>query len=151
MTSTCHFSTDDYINFVANTERSKRTLKFNSLDSISRKLVWSKLCAFLLAVFSLFDVFSEHSRRNCHGHKLLEQQFTCVRNMHLNNISLVLASSTLERVLFKISNRDQPTTLANMNPVRITLVKQSFLKKMSSTMSNHAVPFHFTKPKPTIT
>lgn len=71
--------------------------------------------------------------------------------MYLHNVSFVLATSALERILLQICNCYQPTTLTDMNSIRITLIKQSLFEKVSSTMSNHTIPFHFSKAKTSIT
>ena len=70
---------------------------------------------------------------------------------YLNDIGFILATSTLEGTLFDISNCNQATALTDMNPIRVTLVKEPFFKEMGRTMRNHAVALHFTKPEPTVT
>lgn len=54
------------------------------IDVFLNKLGPGILNAYPLAEFCLFNIFRKHSWRNCHGHELLEQEFTCVWNMHLH-------------------------------------------------------------------
>lgn len=157
-------------------------------------LTWYISGSFFLMVFDWFDFLCEHSWCYSHGHKLLEEQLTSVRNVnlhiqgktlsfehnkisvfhvlvvcviariltlplflsvdeniYLNNVSFVLATSTLKRILLQICNSYQPTSFTNVDPICITLVKQPLFEKVSSTMGNHAISFHFSKPKTSIT
>lgn len=70
---------------------------------------------------------------------------------YLNNFGFILATSALERVLLEICNGNQTTALTDMNPISITLVEQPFFQEVGCPMSNHAVPFHFSKTETTIT
>ena len=48
--------------------------------------------------------FSEHSSRNVHGSKLLEEQLRSVWNVNLRDSGLVLARSALEALCREFSN-----------------------------------------------
>lgn len=71
--------------------------------------------------------------------------------VHLNNVRFVFATPALERILLQICNGYQPTTFTNMDPICIALVKQSLFEEVSCTMGNHAISFHFSKSKTSIT
>lgn len=70
---------------------------------------------------------------------------------HLNNVCFILAASALKRILLQVCNGYQTTMFTNMDSVCITLIKQPLFEKVSSTMGNHAISFHFSKSKTTIT
>lgn len=88
--------------------------------------------------------------RNIHRHQLLEQQFRSIRQPHLRNLRLILTPLTLKRVIPHIRNRNQPTEITNMNPVRIGHLEQALPQKLRRPMRYLTIALHLPKTQSTI-
>mmetsp|Transcript_28574 Transcript_28574/g.54587 ORF Transcript_28574/g.54587 Transcript_28574/m.54587 type:complete len:354 (-) Transcript_28574:2764-3825(-) len=114
------------------------------------------LCLIQNHILHNFEVSShplrleEHARGNGHRHQLLEQQLACVRYCDLRYLGLVLATKAVKGVLLQIGHSNEPTQLANVNPVGIRVVKQAFLEEVRGAVRNHAVPLHLPESQPAV-
>lgn len=85
-----------------------------------------------------------------HAHELLHQKFACIRNLHSANVLWTVARSTIEPVLLQVALTKQPAFGTNMHLVAITHIVQTLLQEPWTSVTNHAVSFHFTESKSTV-
>jgi hypothetical protein len=93
----------------------------------------------------------------------LEKQLGRIRNVHLRDLVLVVASLALERILLEFARilsahpikkearlnlrnwRHEPTDVTNVDSERITNIKETFFQETASSMRYHAVALHFSE------
>lgn len=111
----------------------------------------------------------KHACGNVHGEKFLEEKFGGIGDVDLRNTRLVVARTTFVFALLELTvtllaigksgqecfrnlrdRAHQATDVADVDCVRIRYCEKTFLQECGSTMSNHAITFHFTETQSTI-
>ncbi len=94
---------------------------------------------------SLRHIFHLQTRHDVHGHQLLEEEFTGIRNLDSGDIRPRLAVRT---VLVPASN--ESTSRADIEVIVVRGKEESLNKEGRGSMGNHTVALHFTDSETSI-
>ena len=89
--------------------------------------------------------------RNLHSHQFLDQQLASIRDAHSTNWLRWLAHRAFKLLLSEICLTDQTTEFTNVQLVAVRDIEKPFFQETSGTVWNHAVSFHFSETKTSIT
>jgi len=90
------------------------------------------------------------SRLDHHGHQLLKQQLARVGDLDLTDVLCGVAPAAVVLELKQIGLAEESTSVAYVDTVAVGHVEEALLQEAGSAVRNHAVTFHLSETKTTI-
>lgn len=92
---------------------------------------------------------SFESRRDHKCHQFLEQELTCVWDVHHRNLRLATPFAFVN-LRVKISLGEKTANVTNVNSILVWDIHSSLFQESGCSVRNHAVTLHFSESKTTV-
>lgn len=96
------------------------------------------------------SVVDSDSWRDLQSHEFLKEQLASIRNVHLAYLRGVAAVLAFESLLSEVAYTHEAAHFTEVDFVQVTHIKESLLEESSCSMRDHAVTFHLTKAKTSV-